>query len=134
MQKKQEKTPKDVKLRSVTCSFLDSTMNSEDRTSITRLAKSLEDSDGNCPHVYTVEKFMLDFKAIQPLAPIIKVITNKEGNKVKEIYKIEHPDITYKKEMRTDITNLKNRQDFIVEELKKLTRAVETLTSQLKDN
>ncbi len=128
--KKTEKIPKNIELTSVTCSFLDSTMSYGDKINITNLSKEVELSEGKNPHVHTMEKFMQNFDIIKKLSPMIEVIKNRDG-RVKEVWKIEPPDVTYKKEMRADINDLKNSNDNIKEEIKKLARSIEILTKKL---
>jgi len=129
---KKDKTPKNVELTSIACSEMDTGMEIDEDISLTAFTKRLCTKTGNPPHAHTVKRWLHNFKAIQRLSPIIEIRTDKYGNPTR-IMKKEYPDVTYKKEMRTDITNLKNQQDLILEELKKLIRITELNATDIRE-
>lgn len=115
-----KKIQKNVELVSLLTSFFDSEMDYGDRLAPTPLAKSIILKNKSHPHFNTVHAKLWEAKLWKEILQSIEIKTNKKGDRITFVEKIEQKKDNFKQEIRNDISEIKNIQDLILSEIKKL--------------
>ena len=87
--KKQTKIQKKAELVNNLATFFDSDMESGEKMRMTRLAESIQMSNGSHPHVSTVRTKCTEFAVIKEIINRLKFHFDKKNGKLVEIEKLE---------------------------------------------